>query len=455
MFKPLPALRLIIFSIFIFSFISYGGTKIFSINTGAATGDSIKDYFQIEVNHLKKSMLFRENAIIDSLQNIANYISTKSAGTLKNVSDSILTVNKESLSAARFDSLKITSGIFTNNLNSFIGDELRSLNTRRNVFKKTIRGFPVLGFNEVGDVRNALSDIQKDFNDSLFDSISDFKENLSDTLSTLRDSLGDYSDALINNQSDEDDIPNDLDNDSAASFVLSTGYTGHVQFKGYDNGIKQAGYVPNVIYNNPAGFSIYVSAAYLTADESFDEAEFGGEYNWNFVDFLSGSVSYTHYFFGSNSSKVNVGLTNDAGVGLSLTTPVVEFNPSFDLLFGNKTDYSLEFSLTHQLTLAQSFDSTNVLFIAPSLSADLGTQNFLNSALRIKKTKKKIVTKTVETSNSVFAIMVYEFDLPLTYQFGNFSIVFEYSYLFPINQPVNEQSSSFGFFSMNLSLTLQ
>ena len=419
--------------------------------------DSSGNRLNLQFNFLKDSVIARQKFVTDSLiEDVHNYSNT-SIDSFKNISDSILIVVKDTIDLERFDSLKMTSKNFENNLSSYGNDQKYIISSSMNGFKTQIENLNVKSFNNLNDASDSLDSIQSSLIDSLSSVIDDFKDSMQDSLSTLTDSLSSLADSFTDEQSDDNETMADsIQNiqDSSAYFTAAVGYTGHEQFKGYDNGLKQAGYSPSIAYNNPLGFSATISATKLTESGNWDEFDASFEYDYDFADYLGFSLSYSHSFYGTSNTKVNVGLTNDLGAGLNITTPVLVINPTLDYEFGNKSDIFIGFNFSQEIDLVSNEDGSNQLSITPAVSANLGTENFLNSVLRKKKVKGKIISKNVKTVNSSFGIMEYELDLPFNYQIGNFLIVPEYSYIFPVRQPVGEISNSFGYFSLNLSLNI-
>ncbi len=419
--------------------------------------DSSGNHLNLQFHFLKDSVIARQKFVADSLiADVHNYSNT-SIDSFKNFSDSILTAVKDTIDLQRTDSLKMTSKNFENNLSSYGNDQASIISSSMKDFKTQIENLSIKAFDNIDDASDSLDSIQSDLIDSLSSVIDDFKDSMQDSLSTLTDSLSSLADTFTDEQSDSNEaVADSIQNtqDSSAYFTAAVGYVGHETFKGYDNGLKQAGYSPSVAYNNPLGFSAAISATKLTESSNWDEFDASFEYDYDFADYFGISLSYSHSFYGTSNTKVNVGLTNDIGVGLNITTPVLVINPTFDYAFGNKSDIFIGFNFSQEIDLASNDDGSNQLSITPAASASLGTENFLNSTLRKRKVKGKIVSKNVKTVDSSFGIMEYELDLPINYQIGNFLIAPEYSYIFPVRQPVGESSNSFGYFSLNLSLNI-
>jgi hypothetical protein len=152
-----------------------------------------------------------------------------------------------------------------------------------------------------------------------------------------------------------------------------------VSFFGRTSPKRYRYYTADLIYNAKSGFFAYgnlwkVSGSYPT----IDEVDVGGGYVYRLWRNLSGSASYTHFFFNRNSQIIKSLSTNDADLKTNYDWKFVKTSVAFDYLFGKAHDVFVTPSISKHIEPKWSvFDDKDYMTFTPGISMILGTQNFV------------------------------------------------------------------------------
>ena len=285
-------------------------------------------------------------------------------------------------------------------------------------------------------------------------------QNDNDSTEVDEDTLGNYAQSLLDDQNDENDRLDSL-NENYYTYGLfgKIGYTSDMQYQGYQGTGAQSAFFPGLFYHHPIGFGAFLNIYNIKGTTvPWDEIELGASYSHNFGERLSMFLSYTHYAFNDTSESSKQGLTGIAGVSLSYDFSILSVGSSFNISFGDQTDYSIGINLSKRIELVKKI--TFQSWLEPSFSGVYGTESLLNDKIVKRKNTNpknpnpKPNNNIITITNTVFSVLAYQLSLPLTVEVGRFIITPQYDYVIPLNQPPFTDSHAFSFFTMNVSVKI-
>ena len=284
------------------------------------------------------------------------------------------------------------------------------------------------------------------------------KDNLpndNDTTEVDEDTTGNYAQSLLDDQNDENDRLDSIrENYYSYGLFGKIGYTSDMQYHGYQGAAAQSAFIPGLVYNHPLGFVVLLNVYNIKGTTvPWDELEVGASYTRTFFEDLSIGLSYTHYSFYDTSEISKQGINGIAGLNLSYDFSILNAGTSFNISFGNQTDYSINVDLSKRIDIIKN---QNLLcWLEPGFSGVYGTESLLNERIVLKKNPKKIMVNNVITiANNVFSVLAYQLTIPLTVELGRFIITPQFDYVIPLNQPSFTNSHAFGFFTINVSVKI-
>jgi hypothetical protein len=202
-------------------------------------------------------------------------------------------------------------------------------------------------------------------------------------------------------------------------------------------------YTADLIYNAKSGFFAYgtiwkVSGSYPT----LDEVDVGGGYVYHLWKNLSGSASYTHFFFNRDAQIIKSLSTNDLDMKATYDWRLFKSSMSFDYLFGKANDIFLTPSISRHIEPGWGvFDNKDYLTFTPTISMILGTQNFVEHYSNNEREDPNPDTGFGHDSddlrtahaNRQFNVLNYSFKLPIAYNRPHYTFEVSTKYSIPVN----------------------
>lgn len=222
-----------------------------------------------------------------------------------------------------------------------------------------------------------------------------------------------------------------------SQLVVRLSYSPQTLFAGRDYGLRQSTTTPSLNYYHRSGAYVGVSGSlysvstphYLLTDLT---AGYGNLLGTNFLY----NISYDHYLFSEAGQGT---LTNAGTVLLSYDVGPISLGTTYSLLFGNgQTGHRLLPSISGYKAW-RKLGFIDKLFIVPSLSATIGTDNIVYQVFPRKAVSKNPKAKKpakagqpVETELTTFGLMSWNLALPVKVRVGNFTVGATYNYIIPI-----------------------
>ncbi len=241
-------------------------------------------------------------------------------------------------------------------------------------------------------------------------------------------------------------------------FTVGLDYGSNQAYKGRNSGEKQPYYSPNFNYQAKSGFFFYLSFTNLINSKSdtsieavqarnysIDQWQITPGYNFNIDKKTTSSINVTH-FFTKDTMLVNAGIKNNINYYMDHKFKIINEKLSFDLDFGNETDFGVTLESYHSFDIENPFTKDNdELSFIPGFSFTAGTQNFYS------KVAARRIGKPLSTSKTTFSIISFDMAIPISYTIGGMTFEAAYNYTAAFNQPSGSKTKPFGYATLSLS----
>ncbi|MDB5124455.1 MAG: hypothetical protein JWP94_2584 [Mucilaginibacter sp.] len=222
------------------------------------------------------------------------------------------------------------------------------------------------------------------------------------------------------------------------SVSVGVNYGSDVLFFGRTGPIKYPYVSGDVIYNSKSGMFIYGSGVkVLGYNAPLDEVDLGAGYLYNYSKNFSGSISYTRFIFDKNAAKViKSASSNDINFKNSFNWKFAKSSVVFDYLFGDANDYFITLNTSKYIEPSWGiFDDQDYLSFNPTISAILGTQNFVGkySYQHPEKLPNNEASESHAYNNGRFNALNYSIKIPIAYNRPHYTLEASWKYSIPVN----------------------
>jgi hypothetical protein len=200
------------------------------------------------------------------------------------------------------------------------------------------------------------------------------------------------------------------------------------------------------IYNFKSGFFVYGSPVQVIGYYPLiDEIDLGAGYLFRYSKKFSGSISYTRFLFNDDAAQViKSASSNDINFKNSFDWKLAKSSVEFDYLFGDANDYFLTLNTSKYIETDWGiFDDKDYLSFNPTISAILGTQNFVGRYSsehldRVDVNNGQIPGLDVPPAfphynNGRFNALNYSVKIPIAYNRPHYTFEASWKYSIPVN----------------------
>jgi hypothetical protein len=224
------------------------------------------------------------------------------------------------------------------------------------------------------------------------------------------------------------------------SVSVGVNYGSDVLFFGRTGPIKYPYTSADVIYNSKSGMFIYGSGVkVLGYPAPVDELDLGAGYLYKYSKNFSGSISYTRFIFDKNAAQViKSASSNDINFKNSFNWKFAKSSVVFDYLFGVANDYFITLNTSKYIEPNWGiFDDQDYLSFNPTISAILGTQNFVGkySFEHPEKLEDVLEFRAPGSTynNGRFNALNYSIKIPIAYNRPHYTFEASWKYSIPVN----------------------
>ena len=210
---------------------------------------------------------------------------------------------------------------------------------------------------------------------------------------------------------------------------------------------------PSFKYTSKSKFYIKTSLVNSSGSKKvFDEFDASLGQKFRFAKNWDGNLSYSHYFYDSNVSRIRATIQNDIFASTGYDWKVLYSQLQFDWGGGSnkfkykgksvsKKTHDITFILanSHQFWLDDVLKKGDDLVIMPEVDILYGTQNFLATY----KGKRDSTSRAYQKEASKYVITGYIMTLDISYDIKNFTVGISPYYTIPANVPGGGSSTPY------------
>ncbi len=237
------------------------------------------------------------------------------------------------------------------------------------------------------------------------------------------------NDSVIAQDSKDDSKKSDK---KSSYFKLATSYLTNAVYNGRKDSVTLPYITPSLGYFDKSGFYISGSLSYLSSSAAsrIDLFSLTTGYDFNISDKVSGGVYASKDFYNNSSAAVRSESKGSIGGNVSYDPGFITLNGGINLMFSSQTDVSINGSIAHSFGLG---DEENAWNITPTLTVNVGTQNYYQDYLKNKAKKKNGNTGLVQVQQNKFGVLDYELSLPISYDAKKWGLYLTPTYAIPQN----------------------
>lgn len=230
------------------------------------------------------------------------------------------------------------------------------------------------------------------------------------------------------------------------SISVGANYGSDFQFFGRTGPVTYPYLSMYAIYNFKSGFFVYGSPVQVIGYYPLiDEVDLGAGYLFRYSKKFSGSISYTRFLFNEDAAQpIKSASSNDINFKNSFDWKLAKSSVEFDYLFGDANDYFLTVNTSKYIETDWGiFDDKDYLSFNPTISAILGTQNFVGRYSsehldRLDVNNGQIPGLAVPPAfphynNGRFNALNYSFKIPIAYNRPHYTFEASWKYSIPVN----------------------
>jgi hypothetical protein len=230
-----------------------------------------------------------------------------------------------------------------------------------------------------------------------------------------------------------------------SSVSLGASYGSDVLFFGRTGPVKYPYLSADAIYNTKSGWFFYGSGfKVLGYPAPVDELDLGTGYLYRYSKAFSGNISYTRFIFAQDAAQViKSASSNDVNFKNSFDWKFAKSSVIFDYLFGDANDYFVTLNTSKYVeTSFGIFDDKDYLSFNPTISAILGTQNFVgkyadqhSGMFDFDDNHNPLTGGPLQPryNNGRFNVLNYSFKLPIAYNRPHYTFEASWKYSIPVN----------------------
>ncbi|NNU34682.1 hypothetical protein HK413_12535 [Mucilaginibacter sp. S1162] len=234
--------------------------------------------------------------------------------------------------------------------------------------------------------------------------------------------------------------------DSKSGPEIKLNYLSNSVFMGRADSVRTAVITPQLKYAFSNG--IYLSGSlYVVPNRKKNKVD-GGDvtlgYDFDLSDKLSGGLSFSKFFYSSNSTQVTSSQSSTISGNLSFDNDFVTPTLTVDYNFNKQAiagDLFLNIALSRDFEIDGVFGKDDALTLSPTIEANTGTQNFYNGYIVYRKRKNvqnsaaaTALLQTYQSELSQYKLLDFECAIPVEYSRGNFTLNLTPTYALAQNQ---------------------
>ena len=222
---------------------------------------------------------------------------------------------------------------------------------------------------------------------------------------------------------------------SKNEFNASFNYQSSLHFFGRTDSLKSSGMFPMLGIQLKNG--LYAQGNFIFVQNSVQSAAYTGAtveagYRFPQTDHFSGNVFFSRFLYKDESTLVQSALRSQAGANLSYLNKILNLNGGLSFMFSDQTDVNGSLGIDHIFIFNKGMNNAAIA-LAPSFTANFGTQKFTNTYFERKNVLGIPVTQQTTESSTQFNLLSYEITVPVVFVKGKCNFAVSPSYVLPQN----------------------
>ena len=217
--------------------------------------------------------------------------------------------------------------------------------------------------------------------------------------------------------------------------TIGSSFSSRLHYYGRTDSLKSTAFIPDVSVQFGNGFFISSSFIFINnPQKSFNYtaavAEAGYKFGRNRKKGLAGNI-YADKFFYANNILVQSAQQGQAGFSFSWLNKTANINLGSSAVFSDKTDFFASLGFDHPFRKEKG---KNILVIAPSITANAGSQNFTHTYF-IKRNVIlfPVADEQLTMTSKRFQLLSYEISVPVVFVRNRLTATFTPGYVLPQN----------------------
>ncbi|HEY4650238.1 MAG TPA: hypothetical protein VIG72_02440 [Pontibacter sp.] len=253
-----------------------------------------------------------------------------------------------------------------------------------------------------------------------------------------------------------------------ASWAVSLEAATNSSFYGRNTATRYPYAAATLTYAHTSGFWVSATTYQLfNTDDYIDETDASVGYSFQISKRMTGTLSYSRFFFSENAPMVKSVTENAATVNTTLDWKYLYTSLSGSYFFGESNDVIVQLENSRYIGLNPLWNGKNPVGLDPKIGVTGGTQEFSETYTVTRKKQLGDIfddvlhpgkgnnpkTTTTTTTKHQFQVLSYDFYVPLVVMLGNFELEPTYRYSIPVNKLEGDESEAKSFFSVKASYT--
>jgi hypothetical protein len=252
--------------------------------------------------------------------------------------------------------------------------------------------------------------------------------NLAKALSSIAFAL-----VVFNASAQKDTTINKIDTSSkkrpVSYFKVGVDYLSDNVYNGRKDSVVVPYITPTFGYYDKSGLFIDVSVAFLANKGKVDLTTIDAGYDYGIGDQITGELSATKYFYSSSSTSVQSQTKFSFDGSIIYDPGFLAFSGGLSVLTSSETDFTTNFSIAHNFTFGED---SSLWTISPTIGSNQGTQKSYAAYKKKRRLQGGGAGSAIDVQNSNnFALLDYEFSLPISYDAKKWGISLTPTYALP------------------------
>jgi hypothetical protein len=250
-----------------------------------------------------------------------------------------------------------------------------------------------------------------------------------------------------------DNVQDALDSvrDKESSLTLDMTYTSQVVYRGRNYGLIQPGLAPSLTYRHRLGWYALTTNYYWPGTTGgIARTDIGAGYQKDVTDWLNVDFLYERWIYHYGNDEIRNSLNNYLAGNFTFYPKHMIITATAYYSWGTESTISTQLNVSGDFQLPTFIPHTRI-YIRPQVLAIWATE------VNIPVTEQVVVRRRARTvqrpGSEVFAVVDYEFAVPVVFRWGRVELTPSFHYAFPQNLlPEEAGATPYPYYTVQLSV---